>query len=91
MHIGPTRRTSLLFNTTQVSKATSEDANADYSPYWYDNSAYNRQGAIDRLTDFLPYFDELAALLKHRADSTSRSPAQERKILQKLLNNMEDP
>ena len=46
---------------------------------------------IDRLTDFLPCFGKQTALLEHRADSTSRSPAQERKILQELLNHMEDP
>ncbi len=60
-------------------------------PYWYNYSPYNRQRAIDRLTDFLPYFDEQAALLEERADSTSRSLSQERTILQKLLGNLKNP
>lgn len=78
-------------NITRSLKAARQDANADNALYRYANSAYYRQRAIDRLTDFLPYFDEQAAFLEDRADSASRSLSQERTILQKLLGNMQDP
>ncbi|MCH9001678.1 MAG: hypothetical protein IIC02_03815 [Planctomycetes bacterium] len=65
--------------------------NADNALYRYANSAYYRQRAVDRPTDFSPYFDEQDALLEDRADSTSRSLSPERKILQKLLGNLQDP
>ncbi|MCH7926115.1 MAG: hypothetical protein IIC51_11325 [Planctomycetes bacterium] len=78
-------------NITRSLKAARQDANADNELYRYANSAYYRQRAIDRFTDFLPYFDEQDALLEDRADSTSRSLSPERKILQKLLGNLQDP
>ena len=44
--------------------------------------------AVDRLTEFLPYFDELAEGLEDQASSTSRKLSDERALLAQLLDNL---
>ncbi|MGB2986833.1 MAG: VWA domain-containing protein [Phycisphaerae bacterium] len=80
-----TKRAVLLLNTALVL----HNACDDVYPGWYYSSA-GRNRAIDRLTEFLPYFDALAKGLEDRASETSRSLSQERTLVAQLLTNIRD-
>ncbi len=79
------RRAVLLLNTAIVLHKTCEDAYAYYG-WYYSGGDYGR--AVDRLTEFLPYFDELAEGLEDQASSTSRKLSDERALLAQLLENL---
>ncbi len=90
-----TQRAVLLLNTALALKNASRDAYMGYT----DDDATGEQGyqypsiedylrAIDRLTEFLPYFDQLADGLEDRPSPQSRALSQERALVQKLLDNI---
>lgn len=78
------KRGVLLLNTALVLQRASEDA------YWSFGfrGGSDRTRAIERLTEFLPYFDELAAGLDDKASDNSRSLSDERALVAKLLSNI---
>ncbi len=78
------QRAVLLLNTAIVLQRTGEDAGGDFWRYNFD-----RPRAIDRLTDFLPYFDAMAAGLEDRTATTSRALSEERTLLSQLLDNLQ--
>lgn len=90
-----TKRAVLLLNTALVLQNASRDA---YTGYLHGDSDgfsdyhsptgrdYDR--AITRLTEFLPYFDALAAGLEDQPTSTSRSLSEERTLVERLLQNI---
>jgi len=82
-----TQRGVLLLNTALVLKSACEDAFSSYSYHYYNPP--NRDRAIARLTEFLPYFDGLAEGLVDKPSDTSRSLSQERTLLSQLLVNIE--
>jgi len=79
------KRAVLLLNTAIVLRKTCEDAHAYYGWHYYGGD-YGR--AVDRLTEFLPYFDGLAEGLEDQASSTSRKLSEERALLAQLLENL---
>jgi hypothetical protein len=74
-------------------KRACEDATSDcVCEGWFggcDCDDFEPSRAIDRLTEFLPYFDTLAAGLEDQVSETSRSLSQERDMVVKLLANIE--
>lgn len=83
---GPgTRRAVLLLNTALVLQAAAEDA---YSPYGFYGGP-NPARAVERLTEFLPYFDALAEGLEDRVSDSSRRLTQERALVEQLLSNLQ--
>jgi len=88
------RRGVLLLNTALVLQNAALDVYSGYvsdgagGSYHYPSfQDYNRAAA--RLTEFLPYFDTLAAGLDDQPSDTSRSLSQERAVLVKLLENIQ--
>jgi Ca-activated chloride channel family protein len=87
-----TKRAVLLLNTALVLRNACDDAYEDsdyYGYYWYDFDPTGMAQAIDRLTEFLPYFDALAAGLENSVSEASRTLSQERSLLAQLLANLE--
>ncbi|UCE58522.1 MAG: VWA domain-containing protein [Phycisphaerales bacterium] len=82
-----TKRGALLLDTALVLRSTCEDAYYPYSYWYYPPSAPRR--AIDRLTDFLPYFDAMSEGLEDQVSATSRTLSQERALLATLLENIQ--
>jgi hypothetical protein len=81
------KRGVLLLNTALVLISSCEDAY--YYDYWYSYSGgADRERAIQRLTEFLPYFDDLAVGLENQASPTSRTLSEERALLSWLLQNI---
>jgi len=80
------RRAVLLLNTAIVLRKTCEDAYWYYG--WYYHGGANYTLAVERLTDFLPYFDALAEGLEDQASETSRKLSDERALLVQLLENL---
>lgn len=80
------RRAVLLLNTALVLKNACADVygNGQYR-YW---NSEGRERAVERLTEFLTYFDNLSAGLEDRASETSRSLSQERALVERLLANI---
>ncbi|MFQ5462873.1 MAG: VWA domain-containing protein [Phycisphaerae bacterium] len=79
------QRGVLLLNTALVL----HDASADAFPTF--GVLFNRddqQTAIDRLTAFLPYFDDLADGLEDATTATSRKLSEERALVEQLLANI---
>jgi Ca-activated chloride channel family protein len=83
------RRAVLLLNTALVLRNACQDMAGDPSYYWRYYTSEDRQRAIDRLTEFLPYFDALADGLEDRLSTTSRGLSDERALLEQLLENIE--
>jgi Ca-activated chloride channel family protein len=92
-----TQRAVLLLNTALALKNASRDAFEGYDRdeatgrtiYQFPElDDVNR--ALARLTEFLPYFDDLAAGLPDQSAPTSRSLSQERAVVESLLNNIRD-
>ena len=83
------KRAALLLNTALVLRNACDDAYGYYGYYRYDYSSANREQAIERLTEFLPYFDALAEGLDDRASDTSRSLSAERALVAQLLANIQ--
>lgn len=81
-----TQRGVLLLNTSLVLKRACEDVFPTWY-YRYDDST--RDVAIQRLSEFLPYFDELATGLADQPTESSRSLSQERSLVSQLLANIE--
>jgi len=84
------KRAVLLLNTALVLHNACDDAYGYYGYYWYDYSTANHAQAIERLTEFLPYFDALAEGLEDRASDASRSLSVERALVAQLLANIQD-
>ena len=80
------KRGVLLLNTALVLKAASEDA---FSIYGYFDGGQDPARAVERLTEFLPYFDELAEGLDDKTSDSSRSLSEERALVAKLLSNIQ--
>lgn len=78
-------RAVLLLNTALVMKAAIEDVNP--SSYFY-FGYQNCQLSVDRLSEFVPYFDSHAVALEDQPSPTSRSLSQERTLVIKLLENI---
>jgi len=71
-----TKRAVLLLNTALVLRNACDDTYPDgdyYEYYWYDFDTTGMAQAINRLTEFLPYFDALAAGLENSASEASRT------------------
>ena len=84
-----TKRGVLLLNTALAMKAACDDVYERFGDYYYSvNYGEGYQRAISRLTEFLVYFDELAAGLEDRLSPTSRSLSEERALVAKLLSNL---
>jgi Ca-activated chloride channel family protein len=83
------KRAVLLLNTALVLRNACEDMTSDGAYYWYYYSWEDQQRAIDRLTEFLPYFDALAEGLEDRLAPNSRSLSEERALVEQLLSNIE--
>jgi len=91
-----TQRAVLLLNTALVLQNAAKDA---YSGYIFDPvtdsieyqypDLFDYERAIARLTEFLPYFDTLAAGLVDQPDAASRSLSEERVLVVKLLENVQ--
>jgi len=81
------RRGVLLLNTALVMKNACQDAYYGYWYWYYD--WLDRDRAIQRLTEFLPYFDNLAVGLDDQASPTSRTLSAERALLSQLLYNIQ--
>jgi len=82
------RRAVLLLNTVLVLRQAAADAHA--GPYsWSRPSDEDLDRAAARLSEFLPYFDELAEGLAERESENSRSLSQERTLVERLLANVE--
>ncbi len=79
------KRAVLLLNTALAVQSACQDVQSSYgSNYWdYYPGDYDR--AVERLTEFLPYFDGLAAGLEDRVSETSRGLSQERALVSQLL------
>jgi len=82
-----TQRGVLLLNTSLVLKTACEDAYTQYGYYYH--YGLDRERAAQRLSEFLPYFDELADGLDDKASENSRSLSQERFLVSQLLANVE--
>ena len=81
------KRGVLLLNTALVLISSCEDAYYYYD-YWYSYSGGgDRQRALQRLTEFLPYFDDLALGLENQASPTSLTLSEESALLTWLLQN----
>jgi Ca-activated chloride channel family protein len=80
------QRAVLLLNTVLVLR----NACGDVQYGWLDHDYHSAEpdGAIDRLTEFLPYFDTLATGLEDGASDASRTLSQERALVEKLLANI---
>ncbi|MFQ5590584.1 MAG: VWA domain-containing protein [Phycisphaerae bacterium] len=79
------QRAVLLLNTALVLRNACNDV---YQWGGFFIPAADRERAITRLTEFLPYFDALAAELEDRTSPTSRSLSDERALVEKLLDNI---
>ena len=82
-----TKRGVLLLNTALTLRSVCEDVYWGGYYYYYDSEAQSR--AITRLTEFLDYFDALAAGLEDQVSTGSRSLSQERALVEKLLSNLQ--
>ncbi len=79
------KRAVLLLNTALTIQSACRDAE-----YWYGRSGWDYypadyDRAVERLTEFLPYFDGLAAGMEDRVSDTSRTLSQERALVEGLL------
>jgi Ca-activated chloride channel family protein len=81
------KRAVLLLNTALTLRGACEDVHP-YAQvdYWYRQPDYER--AIERLSELLPYFDDLAEGLPDRASDSSRGLSQERALITRLLANL---
>lgn len=91
-----TQRAVLLLNTALVLRNAAKDAFSGFtfdrvtdSTDFHSPSLIDYDRAIARLTEFLPYFDALAAGLVDQPDAASRSLSQERALVAKLLENIQ--
>jgi len=82
------RRGVLLMNTAKVLHDACADVYVEEYYWYYDVDAMNR--AVVRLTDFLDYFDEMANGLEDCLTADSRCLSEERALLEKLRENIED-
>ena len=84
-----TKRAVLLLNTALTLRNACSDVY--FSDYWgsYTNYTYADR-AVQRLEEFLPYFDDLAEGLDDQASEQSRSLSQERALVEQLLANFQD-
>jgi len=80
-----TKRGVLLLNTALTLRSACEDA---YNGGFFLFNTEGRSRAITRLTEFLIYFDGLAAGLEDQVAPESRSLSQERALVAKLLSNL---
>lgn len=88
-----TQRGVLLLNTALAIRNGCDDVSYDWDDCgWfhcdYDPPDFER--AIERLTEFLPYFDAQAEELPDRASDSSRSLSEERALVVRLLDNAKD-
>jgi hypothetical protein len=79
------QRAVLLLNTALVLRNACEDM---YSSEWYWPSYEDRQRAVARLTEFLPYFDALSEGLEDGTSASSRTLSEERALVERLLANI---
>ncbi|MHC5112041.1 MAG: vWA domain-containing protein [Planctomycetota bacterium] len=79
------QRAVLLLNTALVLKASLQDAYPFFGAFFDSDS---QQSAIDRISAFLPYFDDLAGGLEDRVSETSRGLSEERTLLDQLRLNI---
>lgn len=79
------KRAVLLLNTANVLIESLEDA---YPAFGFFGSADDEQRAIDRLSAFLTYFDNLAEGLSDRESEESRRLSEERELLEQLIFNI---
>ncbi len=82
-----TKRGVLLLNTALTLRAACEDVYSNGYYYSYDTEARTRAAA--RLTEFLVFFDEMAAGLDDQSAPESRALSQERALLEKLRTNLQ--
>jgi Ca-activated chloride channel family protein len=83
------RRGVLLLNTALVLRHACEDAYLQYYHYYGGVGPYADR-ALERLTEFLPYFDALADGLEDKASASSRGLSEERALLETLLETIEE-
>jgi Ca-activated chloride channel family protein len=79
------KRATLLLNTALVLRHACEDVYQGYFYAYYTSDPNDLQRAINRLTEFLPYFDAMAQGLQDQTTETSRGLSEERALLEKLL------
>ncbi|NOS99139.1 MAG: VWA domain-containing protein [Phycisphaerales bacterium] len=86
-----TRRAVLLADTARVLRNACADIYPSYDYYYgyYPSRSDGNDTAINRLTEFLPYFDALAAGLEDQPSPTSRSLSEERSLVERLLSNIQ--
>jgi Ca-activated chloride channel family protein len=87
------QRGVLLLNTALTLKSACDDAYNGWGRGSYYQDRYyapDYQRARERLTEFLPYFDALAAGLEDQPSPESRSLSQERAVIERLLANLGD-
>ncbi len=80
-----TKRAVLLLNAALALRNACLDAQSWYGANYWDYYPADYDRAVERLTEFLPYFDGLAAGLEDRVSETSRSLSQERALVAQLL------
>ncbi len=86
-----TRRAVLLLNTALVMQNACRESYLRYDGYYYyygGEYTYDRDRAVERLTEFFPYFDSLAEGLDDSTSDASRSLSEERALVVKLLANI---
>lgn len=81
-----TQRAVLLLNTALVLKNALEDLHSDGG--FAIVGGPNGQRAQERLSEFLPYFDDLAEGLNDQSSPTSRRLSDERALVEQLLANI---
>jgi len=79
------QRACLLTDTALVLRESAADSYFGF-PYYYGGST---SSARQRLTDFLDYFDVLAAGLEDRPTATSRALSEERDVIERFLSLLE--
>jgi Ca-activated chloride channel family protein len=80
------KRAVLLLNTALVMRNACDDFDHRYR--YYDGAGSGLTRGIQRLTEFLPYFDQLSEGLDDAVSEDSRTLSQERALVEELLSNI---
>lgn len=86
-----TRRAVLLLNTALTLRNACNDVFYLGSWGYHYTSAEDFERGVERLEDFLTYFDSMAEGLEDQASEQSRSLSQERALVEQLRANLQDP